>query len=500
MKTVTIFECNECGEQYYKWQGRCPACNSWNTIIEKETNIQHNQQTSVTNNIISLMEKDVNLSNLTSRSGLDSNISLKSSANLHLGASYKTSNQENLHSKVMSLDKIAPHQEELRELSGNREFDRVLGGGIVHGSVILLGGSPGIGKSTLLLQVLGKIAKNNIVLYVTGEESLNQVASRASRLNIEKNNNFLLYAEVKMEEIILAISKNKPNIVIIDSIQTVYLDGINGSAGSVSQVRECANILVRIAKQYKISVIVVGHVTKDGSIAGPRVLEHLVDTVLYFEGDEYSNFRMLRSVKNRFGAVNELGVFAMTDGGLQEVANPSVFFLSSYQTNNVGSSILITQKGSRPILVEVQALLDYAYSGQPKRLALGIDSYRLSMLVGLIQKHLEIKLFDQDIFVNIVGGVKIIEPASDLAILLAIISSLRNKPIGQRIAVFGEIGLAGRVVAVQKGEDRIKEAAKMGFQKIIIPRSNLPKKNMKLTNCEIIPVDNMQDAVSLCFY
>ncbi|MFO0318994.1 MAG: DNA repair protein RadA, partial [Neisseriaceae bacterium] len=347
------------------------------------------------------------------------------------------------------------------------------------------------------LQTLEKISAQNKVLYITGEESVQQVALRANRLGITTNDNLRLMAEIGLNHIIHAIEKESPEIVVIDSIQTMYTELLQSAPGSVAQVRECASILTRIAKQKHITIIMVGHVTKDGSLAGPRVLEHIVDAVLYFEGEQHSNFRMLRSVKNRFGAVNELGVFAMTDKGLREVNNPSALFLSSYRSKTPGSCILITQEGTRPLLVEVQALVDHSHIMPPKRLAVGMDSYRLSMLIAIMQRNLHLQLYDQDIFLNVVGGVRVSEPAIDLAVCLAIVSSFKNKPLPDKLAVCGEIGLSGEIRTIQKGQDRIKEAIKLGFEKIIVPKANAPKESVK--NVEIVPVHNLQNVISYCF-
>jgi DNA repair protein RadA/Sms len=452
VKSKLVYECSSCGEKHPKWQGKCSSCNSWNSLVE--TIIE-------TNNTQNFRFKSLTKS-----------------------------------SHVISLTQVEAENISRKKI-GISELDRVLGGGIAVGSVILIGGDPGIGKSTLLIQTLDQLSKTNKVLYITGEESIQQVALRANRLGIFGNDNLRLMAEIGITQIISAIDNESPQIVVIDSIQTMYTELLQSAPGSVAQVRECASILTRIAKQKGITIIMVGHVTKDGSIAGPRVLEHIVDAVLYFEGEQHSNFRMLRGVKNRFGAVNELGIFAMTDKGLKEVNNPSALFLSSHRTKVPGSCILITQEGTRPLLVEVQALVDQSHIMPPKRLAVGMDNYRLSMLIAIMQRHLELKLFDQDIFLNIVGGVKISEPAIDLAVILAIISSYKNKYLPEKLAVCGEIGLSGEIRTIQKGQDRIKEATKLGFEKIIIPYANLPKE--KIQNVEIIAVNNLAEVISYCF-
>lgn len=451
-KSKLAFECTECGDKHSKWQGRCNSCGAWNSLVEVIEG-----PTTESNNRYSGLTQSSQVVNLT-----------------HVEAKDVT-----------------------RKSTGIHELDRVLGGGLAIGSVILIGGDPGIGKSTLLLQTLDQLAKIGMVLYITGEESIQQVALRANRLGVHGNDNLRLLAEIGLTQIIHAIDKEKPQVVVIDSIQTMYTDLLQSAPGSVAQVRECASILTRIAKTRHITIIMVGHVTKDGTIAGPRVLEHIVDAVLYFEGEQHSNFRMIRSVKNRFGAVNELGIFAMTDKGLKEVSNPSALFLSSYRSQTPGSSILVTQEGTRPLLVEVQALVDQSHIMPPKRLAVGIDNYRVAMLIAIMQRHLNLALFDQDIFLNVVGGIKISEPAADLAVALAIISSFKNKSLPEKLAIFGEVGLSGEVRTVQKGQDRIKEAAKLGFERIIVPTANNPKE--KITGVEIITVNNLSEVVNYCF-
>lgn len=453
-KEKIVFECGECGEKHPKWQGKCNGCGLWNSLIET-------------------VEQQISKPSVNNR--------------------FNALNQQ---SAIVTLDQITA-QDVRRQNTGIGELDRVLGGGLASGSVILLGGDPGIGKSTLLLQTLAQIAQTSKVLYITGEESVQQVALRAKRLDIASHPNLRLMSEIRMETIVPQIDKEQPDVVVIDSIQTAYSELLQSAPGSVAQVRECSSILTRIAKGRQIIVILVGHVTKDGAIAGPRVLEHIVDTVLYFEGEQHSNFRMLRSVKNRFGAVNELGIFAMTDKGLREVNNPSALFLSSYRANTAGSCILISEEGTRPLLVEVQALVDQSHIMPAKRLAVGMDSYRLSLLIAIMQRHLGIQLFDQDIFLNIVGGIKVAEPALDLAAVLAIISSFKNKPLPDKLAVCGEIGLSGEIRTIQKGQDRIREAAKLGFTKIIVPKANLPRE--KIDGVEIIAYDKLEDIIYSCF-
>lgn len=451
-KNKISYECTACGETHIKWQGKCNSCHTWNSLVE------------------TIAEETSKLDN-------------------RFNALAKTS-------KVLTLAEVDA-SEIIRQTTGNKELDRVLGGGLAIGSVILLGGDPGIGKSTLLLQILHNLSQLNKVLYVTGEESIQQIALRAIRLDVAANDNLKFMAEIKLNTIIKTIAEVAPKLVVIDSIQTMYTDAMQSAPGSVAQVRECASILTRVAKQNNITMILVGHVTKDGTIAGPRVLEHIVDAVLYFEGEQHSNFRMIRGVKNRFGAVNELGVFAMTDKGLKEISNPSALFLSSYKSDIPGSCILVTQEGSRPILVEVQALVNQSHMMPPKRLALGMDSYRLAMLIAIMQRHLQLTLYDQDIFLNIVGGVKIAEPAIDLAVTLAIISSFRNKPLINKLAVFGEVGLAGEIRTIQKGQERIKEALALGFETLIIPKANAPKP--AIANANIITVNNLSDVINHCF-
>ncbi len=453
-KDKSVYECSECGDKHSKWQGKCNSCGAWNSLVE----------------VIEIAGS-------------------KSAVNNRFNAL-------NQQSQVVNLDQISA-QDVSREVTGIGELDRVLGGGFAQGSVILLGGDPGIGKSTLLLQTLALIAPKNKVLYVTGEESVQQIALRAKRLEVQSHPNLRLMSEIRIEAILPQIEIEKPDVLVIDSIQTAYSDMLQSAPGSVAQVRECSSVLTRLAKSRQIVVILVGHVTKDGAIAGPRVLEHIVDTVLYFEGEQHSNFRMLRSVKNRFGAVNELGIFAMTDKGLREITNPSALFLSSYRAKTPGSCILISEEGTRPILVEIQALVDQSHLMPAKRLAVGMDGYRLSLLIAIMQRHLGIQLYDQDIFLNIVGGVKVAEPALDLAVVLAIISSFKNRPLAEKLAVCGEIGLSGEIRTIQKGQDRIKEAAKLGFTKIIVPKANAPKDIIH--GVEVIAVDSLEQVIQYCF-
>ena len=450
-KIKTNYTCTECGAIETKWQGQCPSCMAWNTLVETIA------EAASTNRYANKFE------------GL------------------AAASQLQKLSSVQAAD-VA------RQTTGIAEFDRVLGGGLVHGGVILIGGDPGIGKSTLLLQTLCHLGNNNAVMYVSGEESPQQIAMRAKRLGLDASNVDLL-AEINLEKILGAVQTHKPAIVVIDSIQTVYSESLQSAPGSVAQVRECAAQLTRMAKQLGVSMVLVGHVTKDGSLAGPRVLEHIVDTVLYFEGDQNSSFRLIRAFKNRFGAVNEIGVFAMTEKGLREVANPSALFLSHHEQQVAGSCITVTMEGTRPLLIEIQALVDESHAPNPKRLATGLEQNRLAMLLAVLNRHAGIPCFDQDVFINAVGGVKIAEPAVDLAVLLAIVSSLKNKALDNKLIVFGEVGLAGEVRPIQGGLVRLKEAAKLGFTKAIVPKANAPKS--KVDGMEVIAVERLEQALSV---
>ncbi len=394
-------------------------------------------------------------------------------------------------SPIRSLAEIEA-RELPRQPTGIVEFDRVLGGGLVTGAVVLIGGDPGIGKSTLLLQALVSLSHAVKVLYVTGEESAEQVALRARRLELATGDVDLL-AEIRLESIMAALIEQRPSVAVIDSIQTLYSSELSAAPGSVSQVRECAAQLTRMAKQTGITIVLIGHVTKDGSLAGPRVLEHIVDTVLYFEGDTHSSFRLIRAFKNRFGAVNELGVFAMTDRGLRGVANPSALFLSQHEQDVAGSCVMATQEGTRPLLVEIQALVDSAHVPNPRRLSVGLEGTRLAMLLAVLHRHAGVVTFDQDVFVNAVGGVKITEPAADLAVLLAIMSSLRDKPLPKGLVVFGEVGLAGEIRPAPRGQERLKEAAKLGFSVALIPKANAPRQAIE--GLEIWAVDRVESAI-----
>lgn len=449
-KVKSVYTCTECGAAEPKWQGQCPSCNAWNTLVETVA-----ETSSSTNRYATKFE------------GL------------------ATTGQLQKLSSVQAAE-IA------RIPTGISEFDRVLGGGLVEGGVILIGGDPGIGKSTLLLQTLCHLGRNSKAIYVSGEESPQQIAMRAQRLGLDATELDLL-AEINLEKILATLQTHKPNIAVIDSIQTVYSEALQSAPGSVAQVRECSAQLTRLAKQLGITVILVGHVTKEGALAGPRVLEHIVDTVLYFEGDQNSSFRLIRAFKNRFGAVNELGVFAMTEKGLREVANPSALFLSHHESQVAGSCITVTMEGTRPLLIEVQALVDESHAPSPKRLCVGLEQNRLAMLLAVLHRHAGVACFDQDVFINAVGGVKISEPAVDLAVLLSIVSSLKNKPLNDKLIVFGEVGLAGEVRPISGGLVRLKEAAKLGFTQAIVPKANAPK--TKITGMEVVAIDRLDQAL-----
>ena len=395
-------------------------------------------------------------------------------------------------SEVITLDRV-PTSETPRFDSQIDELDRVLGGGLVEGSVVLLGGDPGIGKSTILLQCLALISQQREALYVTGEESPQQVSLRAQRLKLPADNLKLL-STTCVEEIIAHASSLRPAVMVIDSIQTIFSDSLQSAPGSVSQVRESTALLVRFAKHSNIAIFLVGHVTKEGQLAGPRVLEHMVDTVLYFEGDSSTRYRVIRAVKNRFGAVNELGIFAMTDQGLKPVSNPSAIFLAQHDKPVPGSVVMVSREGTRPFLVEVQALVSESYGGHPRRISVGLESNRLAMLIAILQRHGSIPLYEQDVFINAVGGVRIAETGADLAIILAILSSYRDRPLNPRQLVFGEVGLSGEIRPVPNGEERLREASKHGFESAIIPRANMPK-SARYKDMELIPVGHLADTL-----
>lgn len=450
-KTKTRFLCQSCGGETAKWVGLCPHCQAWNTLIEEQ--IQTN-------------------SAMSQRYG-----------------GYAGSNQ----GEVTLLADV-PHLEVPRIPTSLDELDRVLGGGIVPGSVILLGGDPGIGKSTLLLQTVAHLAQNFPVLYITGEESLQQVSLRAKRLELPISPLQLL-TETSVERIIAIAKAQKPAIMVVDSIQTMYTEALSSAPGGVGQVRESAAQLVRFAKQTETALFLVGHVTKEGALAGPRVLEHMVDAVLYFEGESDNRFRMVRAMKNRFGAVNELGVFAMTDKGLRPVTNPSAIFLSRAGEPLPGSSVMVTWEGSRPLLVEVQALVDESPLANPRRVTVGLEQNRLAILLAVLHRHGKIASYNQDVFVNVVGGVRLTETAADLALLAAILSSQRNRSLPKHQVIFGEVGLAGEIRPVQNGQERLREASKHGFTHAIVPSGNVPKK--PIPGMEVYGVQHLAEALAL---
>ena len=449
----TAYVCNDCGAEFSRWQGQCSACKAWNTISEVRL---------------------ISASNSTKNDRFS-------------GYAGET------RAKIQTLSEISL-QETPRFTSGFKELDRVLGGGIVPGSAILIGGHPGAGKSTLLLQVMCGLAKNMTALYVTGEESLQQVAMRANRLNLPTDKLNML-SETSVEQICNLADQLKPQIIVVDSIQVMHLSDIQSSPGSVSQVRECASFLTRYAKTRQVAIIMVGHVTKDGTLAGPKVLEHAIDCSLLLEGEADSRFRTLRSHKNRFGAVNELGVFGMTEQGLREVKNPSAIFLSRGDEQTPGSSVMVLWEGTRPLLVEIQALVDHSMLANPRRVAVGLEQNRLALLLAVLHRHGGLQMSDQDVFVNVVGGVKVGETGADLALLLALISSFRNRPLPQDLVVFGEVGLAGEIRPVTSGQERISEAAKHGFKRAIVPFANKPKSAVE--NMEVFTVKKLSDALAI---
>ncbi|WP_374265540.1 DNA repair protein RadA [Zoogloea sp.] len=447
-KVKTEYVCSACGGKSPRWQGQCPHCKAWNTLVE------------------SVVEPEAPVAKRYAALAGDSG-------------------------RLQTLADVQP-RESARVPTGIEEFDRVLGGGLVPGGVVLIGGDPGIGKSTLLLQALALLSGSLKALYVSGEESAEQVALRAARLQLEARSLQLL-PEINLERILEALRSVKPDVAVVDSIQTVYSETLGSAPGSVAQVRECAAQLTRFAKQGGTTLIMVGHVTKDGALAGPRVLEHIVDTVLYFEGDTHSSFRLVRAFKNRFGAVNELGVFAMTEKGLKGVSNPSAIFLSQHGQQVAGSCVLVTQEGTRPLLVEIQALVDSAHSPSPRRLSVGLEQNRLAMLLAVLHRHAGVVCFDQDVFVNAVGGVKIAEPAADLAVLLAIVSSLTNRPLPRELVVFGEVGLAGEIRPAPRGQERLKESAKLGFTVALVPKANAPKHD--IPGMRVVAVERIEEAL-----
>ena len=449
-KRKTSFVCSDCGAEFPRWQGQCSDCQAWNTITEFV-------------------------------------VSAAKTAVVRQGGGYSgqtLAQVENL--QDIDLDALP------RISSGFKELDRVLGGGIVPGSAMLIGGSPGAGKSTLLLQVMCLMAVGRTALYVTGEESLQQVAMRAERLGLAKDKLKLL-AETNIDTICELAMQHKPDIMVIDSIQVMQVADVQSAPGSVSQVRESAAYLTRFAKQHHIAMFLVGHVTKDGSLAGPKVLEHCIDCSMMLEGESDSRYRTLRSQKNRFGAVNELGVFAMTERGLREVSNPSAIFLSRGEEQSPGSIVMVVWEGTRPLLVEIQALVDYSQMANPRRIAVGLDQNRLAMLLAVLHRHGNVQMNDQDVFANVVGGVKVAETSADLALLLSIVSSFRNKPLDRELIAFGEVGLAGEIRPVPNGTERISEAAKHGFKRAIVPKANVPKH--KIAGIEIVGVARLSEAL-----
>ncbi|MCG3188774.1 MAG: DNA repair protein RadA [Burkholderiaceae bacterium] len=447
----TVYTCSACGGTNPKWLGKCPHCGEWNTL--EETLAEANGATRHRFKAMAPMQP------------------------------------------VATLSAIEAAEIE-RSPTGLAELDRPLGGGIVEGGVVLIGGDPGIGKSTLLLQAAEKLSQAMPVLYVTGEESGAQVALRARRLGL-RDAPVRVLAEIQLERILAAIENERPRFCVIDSIQTLYSEALTSAPGSVAQVRECAAQLTRCAKSLGTSIVLVGHVTKEGALAGPRVLEHMVDTVLYFEGDTHSSFRLVRAIKNRFGAVNEIGVFAMTERGLKGVSNPSAIFLSTHGAPVPGSCVLVTLEGTRPLLVEIQALVDSA-GVAPRRLSVGLDRDRLAMLLAVLHRHAGVSCTDQDVFVNAVGGVRIGEPAADLAVLLAIQSSLRGKPLPRGFLAFGEVGLAGEVRPAPRGQERLREAAKLGFAVAVVPRANAPKTDARaFEGLAIHAVERIEQAIEV---
>lgn len=446
-KAKITHACQACGAQFPKWSGQCLGCGAWNSLVEEITQIATHpryQGYAVGEPVITQMAE------------------------------------------------ITLQEEEARLKTGLKELDRVLGGGLVMGSVVLIGGDPGIGKSTLLLQTLCHLAEGLKVLYITGEESLQQVTMRARRLGLPEDN-LLLLADTHVERILKHAQKENPRVLVIDSIQTMHTDLLQSAPGAVGQVRESAAQLVKFAKQTHTALFLVGHVTKEGTLAGPRVLEHMVDTVLYFEGEQDSRYRLIRGIKNRFGAVNELGIFAMTDKGLREVSNPSAIFLSRYEKPVSGSVIMATKEGTRPLLVEVQALVDQSHMGNPRRVCVGLDPQRLSMLLAVLHRHSGIATFDQDVFVNAVGGVRVTETGGDLALLLAVLSSLRDRPVPHDVIIFGEVGLAGEIRPVQGGQERLREASKHGFKRAIVPHANAPKDSVD--GMQVFAAQSLQETV-----
>ena len=445
----TTFFCSACGAENLKWSGQCGECGDWNTLVEQQ------------------VEK--NPAAVSRFSGFAPKARIEKLGDIRISKTERLS-------------------------SGSAEFDRVLGGGLVAGSVVLIGGAPGIGKSTLLLQNLCCISLKSKALYVTGEESTEQIALRSHRLGLDSTRVNVM-AENRLENLLDVVNRESPGVLVTDSIQTFYSDALSAAPGSVSQVRECAARLVRYAKHSNCRLILVGHVTKEGALAGPRILEHMVDSVLYFEGDSSHSFRVIRAIKNRFGAVNEIGVFSMTEQGLKDVSNPSAMFVSKYGAEKPGSVVLATQEGTRPLLVEIQALVDDSVLANPRRLCVGLEHNRLAMLLAIAHRHAGISLNSYDVFVNAAGGIKVVETGSDLAVLLAILSSIRNRAMGSDLVVFGEIGLSGELRPVQRGIERLREAHRSGFKRALIPAANKPKS--PVGGLEIIAPRRIEDAIQI---
>ena len=455
-KAKTAFVCNDCGADFPKWQGQCGECHAWNTLSE------------------------IRLSGPASKSAT--------------GRSTGRSGYAGTTASVQRLEEVAV-VDLPRLRSGFDEFDRVLGGGFVPGSSTLIGGHPGAGKSTLLLQTLCRLAAQQLALYVTGEESPEQIALRANRLGLPTDQ-LQLMAETDVDAILASAEALKPRVLVVDSIQVVHSETLTSAPGSVSQVRDCAAQLTRYAKQTGTVLILVGHVTKDGSLAGPKVLEHMIDCSILLEGDNDSRFRTLRGQKNRFGAVNELGIFAMTDAGMREVTNPSAIFLDRSEHIAPGTTVVVVWEGTRPLLVEIQALVDDSSLGNPRRVTVGFEQNRLAMLLAVLHRHGGIQVGDQDVFANVVGGVRVMETSADLALILALVSSLRNKPLPRDWVVFGEVGLSGEIRPVASGQERLSEAAKHGFKLAIVPKGNAPKKSV--SGLKVVPVSRLSEALEAC--
>lgn len=451
-KTKTAYVCTECGADYSKWMGQCTACQAWNTVSEVR--------------------------------GVSGNGKASRGARFDGFAGNLTD--------VQTLESVSL-TEQSRISSGMQELDRVLGGGLVEGSAILMGGHPGAGKSTLLLQTVCHLAAQVPALYVTGEESLQQVAMRAKRLGLATRDLKIL-SETSVERIIQVVEREQPRVLVVDSIQVMHVSDIESAPGSVSQVRESAAFLTRMAKQTGTILFLVGHVTKDGSLAGPKVLEHMIDCSILLEGSSDSRYRTLRGIKNRFGAVNELGVFAMLEQGLKEVKNPSAIFLNRGDDAAPGSVVMVVWEGTRPMLIEIQALVDMAQGGYPRRVAVGLDQNRLSMLLAVLHRHGGLHVTDQDVFVNVVGGVKVNETSADLALLASVVSSFRDRALPQDLVIFGEVGLSGEIRPVPSGQERVYEASKHGFTRALVPKANVPRKPMD--NMKVIPVSKLSDALA----